>query len=347
MSAAATETLGLAGDLRIRFLDVGQGDAIVGILPGGRRAFVADVYDGQRVLDFLDSEGIDEVVLFLTHSDRDHTAGAEDLLAALSAGPQSIRVLGIFFSRDRINVRKGSAYRRLVQFIGRAARRLSRSDPRVLNADFNTVLNQIPAFAALFEPIRVYVAHPAKEDQDSLIGVDPNETAGVLLVEHTVADGVVRRALLTADVQLTGVSLMLERERLLPLHADVLKYPHHGAWPTAWPGFGELGSEVKRRTMADFLSHVMPAIVVFSVGSENRHGHIRPEVFQLLIEYRTASGHLREVRWTQRSAACSQYQSSPTDVSTPELGGEGDVEIRFGHFPEDDYVNVAQCRAGP
>jgi hypothetical protein len=63
------------------------------------------------------------------------------------------------------------------------------------------------------------VAHPAKEDQDSLIGVATNETAGVLLVEHTVAVGVVRRALLTADVQLTGISLVLDRRTNSPMRA--------------------------------------------------------------------------------------------------------------------------------
>jgi competence protein ComEC len=333
----------LTNDLRIRFLDVGQGDAIVGILPGGRRAFVVDVYDSQRVLDFLDSEGITEVVLFLTHSDRDHTAGADELLVALTSDSRPTRVLGIFFSQDRINVRTRSAYRRLVQSVASAGRSLSKSDPGVLNADFNTVLNQIPAFAAIFDPVRVYVAHPAKADQDSLIGVDTNETAGVLLVEYTVAPGVVRRALLTADVQLTGISLMLDRRKILALHADVLKYPHHGAWPIDWPGCGALGPEVQRQTMDDFFRCVMPAIVLFSVGRDNPHGHIRPKVLELLTAYRTECGRLREVRWTQRTAACSQYQKLPLDGPSTDIVDEGDIEIRFGLFPDSDYVHVSQA----
>ncbi len=55
--------------VRVRVLNVGQGDAIVGILPDSDRAFVVDVYDADRVLDFLTEEGISEVVLFLSHSD--------------------------------------------------------------------------------------------------------------------------------------------------------------------------------------------------------------------------------------------------------------------------------------
>ena len=333
----------MTSDLRIRFLDVGQGDAIVGILPGGRRAFVVDVYDSQRVLDFLDSEGITEVVLFLTHSDRDHTAGAEELMVALTSDSRPTRFLGIFFSRDRINVRRSSAYRRLVRSVAFAQRSLSKNDPGVLSADFNTVLNQIPAFSAIFDPVRVYVAHPAKADQDSLIGVDTNETAGVLLVEHTVAPGVVRRALLTADVQLTGISLMLDRSEMLSLNADVLKYPHHGAWPSDWPGFSELGPEVQRRTMDDFFRRVMPAIVLFSVGRDNPYGHIRPEVFELLTAYQTECGRLREVRWTQRTDACWQYRRLPVDGPPDDIVDEGDIEIRIGPFPDSDYVYVSQA----
>jgi beta-lactamase superfamily II metal-dependent hydrolase len=64
-------------------------------------------------------------------------------------------------------------------------------------------------------------------DRLSLSGVDPNEAAGVLLLEMPLPDGGCRRALLTADVQLTGISLMLARDQSL-LRADVLKYPHHG-----------------------------------------------------------------------------------------------------------------------
>jgi hypothetical protein len=252
------------------------------------------------------------------------------------------------FLRARINVARRGEYRRLVQSIGRSERRLSKRDPRNPSADFNTALNQMPAFAALFEPVRVYVAHPAKEDQDSLIGVATNETAGVLLVEHTVADGVVRRALLTADVQLTGISLMLDRERVLPLHADVLEYPHHGAWPTDWPGLREIGIQVQRQTMADFLRRVMPAIVVFSVGRDNPHGHIRPEVFQLLKDYQTEFGRLREVRWTPRTETCSQYDGLPAAGPPAEHADAGDIEVRFGQFPDNSgrfRLAGAQVRA--
>lgn len=331
----------MAEELRIRFLDVGQGDAIVGILPGGTRAFVVDVYDADRVLDFLETEGITEVVLFLTHSDRDHTSGAQDLLAELTADHNPIHVTAIVFSQDRIKVIEGGEYEGLVRFIGRTGRRLSRNAARsFFNENFHTGLNRIPQFASLFDPVRVTVIHPAKEDQDSLLRNLTNETAGVLRVEHSIRDGVVRRALLTADVQLTGISLILDRIETQPIEADVLKFPHHGAWPTAYSGFSELNGDVQKRTMEEFFRHIMPSVVVFSVGRDNQNGHIRPEVFSLLTKYHSEANRLRSIMWTQRTAACREPGLLPPDNKITGIDSEGDVEVRFGEYPNEDFVAV-------
>ena len=330
----------MIGDLRIRFLDVGQGAAIVGILPGGRRAFVVDVFNADRVLDFLDTEGIAEVVVFLTHSDRDHTQGAQDLLVGLST-----RLLAIFFSQDRINASKGGDYKRLVQFIGQIERRLTRNDPRNPSAHFNTALNLMPAFASLFDPVRISVVHPSKADQDSQIGVNTNETSGVLLLEHIIKDNIIRRALLPGDVQLTGISLLMDRENHLPIHADVLMFPHHGAWPTAWPGVQAIGPGFTQRTMAEFINRVMPSIIVFSVGSNNQFGHVRPEVLALLNAYQSESGRLRMIRWTQLTPACTIPGAFPVNCAWVEPAGAGDIEIQMGDYPSDDYVKVQSAGA--
>lgn len=329
----------MAGDLRIRFLDVGQGDAIVGILPGSRRAFVVDVCNADSVLDFLEAEQITEVVLFLTHSDDDHTRGARDLLAELT-GQNSAKLLAVFFSRDRLTASKGSEYRRLLRSICHAERRLSKDDPRNPSADFNTLLNQLPRFAALFLPVRVFVVHPAKADQDGLHGVNTNDTAGVLLIEHTPRRNSTRRVLLTADVQLTGISLLMNRAGSLPIQADVLKYPHHGAWPNRWPGMSTLGDIIPRRRMADFLNQVMPSTVVFSVGQDNDDGHIRPEVIELLKTYQKQTRRLRSVKWTQITRPCLKSGVLPSRGPLSEHAGAGDIEIRLGNYPDQNFVRV-------
>ncbi len=192
--------------VRVRVLNVGQGDAIVGLLPAGDRAFVVDVYDSDKVLDFLDEEGVSEVVLFLSHSDRDHTEGASDFIEEF---PRRGRILGIFYNQDRLNARRGSDYVKLTQVIGQFSRIEERRNPHYLYANLNTNLNLISRFSGLFsDDCRVTVVHPAYADQSSLLDQDINETAGVLMVEAAVGDGERRRMLLAADVQLTGISLI-------------------------------------------------------------------------------------------------------------------------------------------
>ena len=48
--------------------------------PGGRRALVVDAFDGERVVRALEENAIDEIVLFLSHSDQDHVEGMEYVL---------------------------------------------------------------------------------------------------------------------------------------------------------------------------------------------------------------------------------------------------------------------------
>ena len=84
----------------VRFLDVGQGDAAVAILPCTQRALVIDVCFADRVLDLLSDEGIGEVVFFLSHSDLDRTRGAIDFL---TGSRERGRVLAVVCSRDRIS----------------------------------------------------------------------------------------------------------------------------------------------------------------------------------------------------------------------------------------------------
>jgi len=316
----------LPDPLRVRIFDVGQGDAIAGILPGGQRAFVVDVFKADPILDFLEAEGISEVVLFISHSDRDHIRGVKDFLAGFEP-PRSI--LGILFNKDRIRADVGRDYKTTLQFIANVSRRESRRGPRHLRAEFNTNLNEVGRYGQLFEPnVRARVVHPTPQDQDSLVDTDTNEASGVLLVEHHLANGTVKRIMLAADVQLTGVSLMLDRATPGSLEADVLKFPHHGAWPTVRPGARAVG--VDRRSMDDLLRAVSPRAVILSVGFDNPHGHVRREVFDAVRQYHEETGRLGALKCTQFTPACLRAHTLPAtgELSRPHCAG--DVEVRMG-----------------
>src|SRR5262249_32870539 len=115
-------------------------------------------------------------------------------------------------------------------------------------------------------PITLEVLHPTHDEQSSLIGTSTNEASGELTIDYTFGDGEKRSVLLTGDVQLTGVSCLLHRLRNSRdrLRADVLKFPHHGAWPSKYPNLGEFEG-VERGTLTHLLEVVDPEIVVLSV----------------------------------------------------------------------------------
>ncbi|QEH35208.1 Hydroxyacylglutathione hydrolase [Aquisphaera giovannonii] len=322
--------------LRVRIFDVGEGNTIAGILPGGQRAFIVDIFEAEPILRFLEEEGITEVVLFLSHSDLDHIKGVKDFLADFQP-PRSI--LGIFFNRDRIKVGAGKTYKSTLQLIGSVSQRESDRNARYLRAEFNTNLNEITRYDDLFGPnVRARVIHPAPHHQDSLIDTDTNEASGVLVIEHQFANGTVKKIMLAADVQLTGVALMLKQAAAGSLGADVLKFPHHGAWPTARPGAKAVG--VDRKGMDDFLRAVSPRSVVLSVGFNNPHRHVRAELFESLKQYHDDTNNLESLKCTQFTPTCFGSETLPKDGELARPHCAGDVEIWTGEGIGSDGLEV-------
>jgi hypothetical protein len=213
--------------------------------------------------------------------------------------------------------------------IGSVSQRETDLDAHHLRAEFNTNLNEMSRYGPLFGPsINARVVHPAPHDQDRLIDTDTNEASGILLLEHQFADGTVKKVMLAADVQLTGVSLMLRRAAAGSLEADILKFPHHGAWPTARPGARAVG--VDRKGMDDFLRAVSPRSVILSVGFDNPHGHVRVELFDALRQYHADSGRLETLKCTQFTPTCFGSKTLPKDGELAQPHCAGDFEIRTG-----------------
>lgn len=76
------ESTSAAGEMRVTFLDVGQGDCT--IVQTGEHSMVIDAgnnHQGERVTDWLQGEHITELdYLILTHPDADHIGGADNVL---------------------------------------------------------------------------------------------------------------------------------------------------------------------------------------------------------------------------------------------------------------------------
>jgi competence protein ComEC len=307
-----------SGVLRLKVLDVGEGDAIILLLPGSHRALVVDAFDGQRVLDELEGEEVEEVLLFLSHSDRDHVNGVQHLLNNFQGA-----FLGFIYNRDRLNATLRSQYRAILCSLAKATRTLL--DP--FSADFNTNLNGHNRLSTLITAsLSLEVLHPTHSEQSSLLGTSTNEPAGILRVVYTDSGGDSWAILLPGDVQLTGISCMMHRfsSDLTKLRANILKFPHHGSWPTDYPAISQFPG-MARRTMSDFLEEVDPQIIILSVGFDNPHGHVRTEAFAAFTALADRKKRLRRILCTQFTDTCLLTKGT---CNPPYCAG--DVEIRIG-----------------
>ncbi len=257
------------------FLDVGQGDATVVLLPGGGRALLIDCAAGARaiVLDYLlkaEVRALDLVVI--THSDLDHAGDIVDVATSF------IRDFGGTIDRLAFLIDRplgpdpgvNSRYRVLLQGLAQLLRSGVRKIDPYAGVKFH------------FGGVAVTMLHPTAADHcDALAAGLRNDASVVMRLEYAG-----RRLLLGADVQGRGWRWMVDRGE--DLKADVFKFPHHGSWYTNDLSLGEV------------LDLVRPTDVIISVGSSNTYGHPSPDTFQML---RTRHTNLRFV-CTQPTRHC-------------------------------------------
>ena len=176
--------------VRITFLDVGQGDAVL-VQTATATVLVDQGPPEADVADQLRRLGIERVsLLVLTHPQRDHIGGAADVLARLRVDTILDPKLPVASTEERAAL---------------AAARAERVPVIVARAGRSYRLGQL----------RLRVLWP---DDPGLPHEDPNENATVLLVSYGRID-----ALLTADAEAHVTT------RLRPPPVEILKVAHHGS----------------------------------------------------------------------------------------------------------------------
>lgn len=263
-------------DLLATFLDVGQGDSTIVVLPDGGGLLV-DCPSGSApiVVDHLERTRTTTLELVvISHSDLDHAGGVVDTVKEFPG-----RTLKLAFFPDRVrdpDPQANRKYRVLLQDLAK----LVRQGCKLWDPEAGQEIR--------FGDVTVSVLHPAREDRlDALSISNPNASSIALRIDYAGAG-----ILLGADVERQGWQWMVNRNA--DLKADVFRFPHHGAWYDGEPPLSKI------------LGLVDPSVVVISVGSTNSYGHPSIQTLNLLRSLRTSVRFL----CTQATSRCHSQPAS-------------------------------------
>ena len=225
-------------DLRVSFLDVGQGDAAVVEFPGSHvmlidaGGFLSQTFDSGRaiVAPFLWQKKIGRIdTLVLSHPNLDHYGGLEFLA-------EHFGVTSFWFNGDKRS--ESQRFKRLMTTLeeqGVRTRRLCRDTPdREISG------------------VQVQILHPPC----GRYGLDTNNASLVLRLSHGEVD-----ILFSGDVEALGEHVLLSTQAQLA--SEILKVPHHGS---------------RSSSTLPFLEAVSPHVAIASLGHHNRFRFPAPEV---------------------------------------------------------------------
>jgi competence protein ComEC len=287
--------------IEIAFLDVGQGDtAVISAYDPTRdaqAALVVDCVDPVAVLRYLKARRIQRISgLVLTHLHQDHCKGVVELLKQY-ADWAGVPCGTVFYNWSPMSV--SQADRRKLVRDNDAHDEADAGHPTERETVLKTFLAWVSANGTRVASIEqsgrpcilpapfcdaVQVRQPWHSDMPALLSKGLNNTSVLLRVQAPGG----ATALLTGDLEPHAWEL-LKRHDGFDARADVLKFPHHGAWDDS------------QAAVAELLNAVDPSLVVISVGSEGvKYDHPKSHVF---AELRARKDRVRFF-CTQATAKC-------------------------------------------
>jgi beta-lactamase superfamily II metal-dependent hydrolase len=270
----------------LTILDVGHGNSAVVRLDAA--AAVIDAGPGTALLEFLQSEGINEVALLLiSHADSDHLKGLVALL-----GHSGIAVRRVLLNTD--SAKKTKIWKALAfELDDRHRRGEIEFDVQLKEGDLFELGEGVTIEVLAPRPALVALGAGNSDDDDERI--HSNSMSAV--IRTRLRDG--RRVLLTGDMDALGLKhLRLSGQ---DLSSDVLVFPHHGGHTSA-----SSSNDENRAFTAELLTLVNPSSVVFSTGRGSRQNP-RGEIVEVI---RTAE-QKPVIMCTQLSTQCAS--SVPTE----------------------------------
>ncbi|WP_254566849.1 ComEC/Rec2 family competence protein [Oscillatoria sp. HE19RPO] len=294
----------------LAFLAVGNADSIV-ILPADSSVVVIDLPQPRGLLKFLtDREATEISRIYITHEHRDHFPTLEGLVKFLDnwfKEGRKVRELCLPFevykkAREKLGINPDKNPR--LERLRHTLLRLRDWEKKGSLTFLESTRNSNPYSE---EGLEIQVLHPgllyAQDHLASINGKD-NEISAILRVTYGNF-----AALLLADIEGDGLKELLTTGKTEEFKADLVKIPHHGAWP-------KNGDDLQ-----SLLKAIDAEIAVLSVGSNNPFGHVVPELFSLLLSLKDDSSHrLSQFVCTEVTRTCFYSASKRAEMGKkPEL----------------------------
>ncbi|HTJ43401.1 MAG TPA: DNA internalization-related competence protein ComEC/Rec2 [Kofleriaceae bacterium] len=231
------------GDLRVTFLDVGQGDAAVIEAPGGEIWLVDAGPEGETLVRYLAARGIDHIdVAIISHPHPDHYSGLYALAGRVPIGELWSA------SEDEPLVPAPFSF-------AAAERALEAYGTRVVHPPLGLARSARGAALVVLAPITDLGDGPSP-----IATADPvrsvNDDSLVVAIEYAG-----RRIVLTGDLEAEGEAELVAHH--FDLAADVVKVPHHGSPTSSSPAL---------------VGATRPSTAIISCGVANRFGFPSPAV---------------------------------------------------------------------
>jgi hypothetical protein len=271
------------------FLPVGNADSII-IYPDGGSAVVIDLHKMPLLRKWFQNKRETNISrIYITHEHSDHFPSIDSLVTFLETWLKTGTIGSICLpyevykkARKKVADGKGNGLLR------DALLRLRDWEKKNI-INFIEVTRGSNPYSQ--DSLEIHVLHPgllyAQEHLASIKGRD-NEISVVLRVTYGNF-----AAVLLADIEGAGLKDCVDICKPDELNANIVKIPHHGAWP-------KNGDDLKQ-----LLEAIDAEIAVLSVGSTNNYGHVVPELFDLLLSLKNdTSKRLKNFACTEVTRTC-------------------------------------------
>lgn len=299
----------------IAFLPVGNADTIV-IDPDDGSTVIVDIHKIPLLLKNLKKREVSNIArIYITHEHRDHFPKIENLVTFLEnwlkRGGQ-VKEFCLPYDAYKNAKQKVVANREKNKRLEDALIRLRDWEQK------NIIRFLEPTSGDIYQDnsFKIEVLHPGllyAQNHLATVRGRHNEISLVLKIDYGEFT-----ALLLADIEGNGLQECLNICQHQKFTANLVKIPHHGAYP-------KNGDDLKK-----LLETLDAEIAILSVGSTNNYGHVMPELFSLLLDLqKDSSKNLKSFTCTQvtRTCACSK-----TKIATMNRSGLKEKQLCAGEI---------------